>query len=123
MNYITDTEYYTVSRLNASIKKILENSLGFIKVKGEVSSLSRPSSGHLYFSLKDDTETISVVCWRSNVSKLSFYPKDGKKILLSGKISTYPRQSKIQLIVSDIELEGEGELLKILEDRKKKAIE
>ena len=122
MNYIINNEYYTVSRLNASIKKILENSIGYIKLKGEVSGLSQPSSGHLYFNVKDEKETIAVVCWRSTASKLSFFPVNGKNILISGKITTYSRQSKIQLIVDDIELEGEGEILKILEARKQKLL-
>ena len=78
MNYIINNEFYTVSKLNASIKNILENSFGYIKVKGEISSLSQPSSGHIYFSLKDEKNVISAVCWKSNISRLSFFPEEGK---------------------------------------------
>jgi len=122
MNYIINNEFYTVSKLNASIKNILENSFGYIKVKGEISSLSQPSSGHIYFSLKDEKDVISAVCWRSNISRLSFFPEEGKNVLIKGKISTYSKQSKVQILVNDIELEGEGDLLKLLEERKKKLL-
>lgn len=122
MNYIINNEFYTVSKLNASIKNILENSFGYIKVKGEISSLSQPSSGHIYFSLKDEKDVISAVCWKSNISRLSFFPEEGKNVLIKGKISTYSKQSKVQILVNDIELEGEGDLLKLLEERKKKLL-
>ena len=122
MNYIINNEFYTVSKLNASIKNILENSFGYIKVKGEISSLSQPSSGHIYFSLKDEKDVISAVCWKSNIPRLSFFPVEGKNVLIKGKISTYSKQSKVQILVNDIELEGEGDLLKLLEERKKKLL-
>ena len=122
MNYIINNEFYTVSRLNGSIKNILENSFGYIKVKGEISSLSQPSSGHIYFSLKDEKDVISAVCWKSNIPRLSFFPEEGKNVLIKGKISTYSKQSKVQILVNDIELEGEGDLLKLLEERKKKLL-
>ena len=122
MNYIINNEFYTVSKLNASIKNILENSFGYIKVKGEISSLSQPSSGHIYFSLKDEKDVISAVCWKSNIPRLSFFPEEGKNVLIKGKISTYSKQSKVQILVNDIELEGEGDLLKLLEERKKKLL-
>jgi len=122
MNYIINNEFYTVSKLNASIKNILENSFGYIKVKGEISSLSQPSSGHIYFSLKDEKDVISAVCWKSNISRLSFFPEEGKNVLIKGKISTYSKQSKVQILVNNIELEGEGDLLKLLEERKKKLL-
>ena len=123
MSLNSNSNYYTVTELNNSIKKIIENSFGIIRVKGEVSQLKKHSSGHLYFSLKDITDIISVVCWRSKVSSLNYLPENGKNIIVSGRITTYSPQSKYQIIVEKIELEGEGRLLKILEDRKKKLLE
>lgn len=123
MSLNSNSDYYTVTELNNSIKKIIENSFGIIRVKGEVSQLKKHSSGHLYFSLKDITDIISVVCWRSKVSSLNYLPENGKNIIVSGRITTYSPQSKYQIIVEKIELEGEGRLLKILEDRKKKLLE
>lgn len=123
MSLNSNSDYYTVTELNNSIKKIIENTFDLIRVKGEVSQLKKHSSGHLYFSLKDITDIISVVCWRSKVSSLNYLPENGKNIIVSGRITTYSPQSKYQIIVEKIELEGEGRLLKILEDRKKKLLE
>ena len=94
MSLNSNSDYYTVTELNNSIKKIIENSFGIIRVKGEVSQLKKHSSGHLYFSLKDITDIISVVCWRSKVSSLNYLPENGKNIIVSGRITTYSPQSK-----------------------------
>ena len=113
-------KYFSVSELNSSLKEVIEMSFSRVRVLGEVSQLKIHSSGHIYLTLKDEIETISVVCWKTKVPKLSFLPSEGKKVFITGKITTYSPQSKYQIIVDDIELEGEGSLLKILEERKKK---
>ena len=113
-------KYFSVSELNSSLKKVIETSFSLVRVLGEVSQLKIHSSGHIYLTLKDEIETISVVCWKTKVPKLSFMPSEGKKVFITGKITTYSPQSKYQIIVDDVELEGEGSLLKILEERKKK---
>ena len=122
MNQIPNIKQYTVTELNSSIKKIIEGSLFRIKVKGEVSQLTRHSSGHIYCTLKDNTETISAVCWRTKVANLSFIPKEGESIILEGKVTTYSPQSKYQVIIESIEYEGEGSLLKTLEEIKKRLL-
>lgn len=119
MTYISN-KHLTVTELNRSIKDLLENTFSKIRVVGEVSQLKTHSSGHLYITIKDEQETLSVVCWRTRVQKLKFFPREGKKVYVIGRISAYSPQSKYQLIVEDIELEGEGDLLKILEERKNK---
>lgn len=120
MQQISNLKEYTVSELNNSIKKIIESAFNFIKVKGEVSQLTKHRSGHLYLTLKDKSETISVICWRTKVSSLSVIPSEGDVVLVEGRITTYSPQSKYQLIADKIEFEGEGSLLKKLEELKKK---
>ena len=78
------------------------------------------SSGHLYADLKDENACLNIICWRSTVSRLKIKPEDGLDVVCTGKITTYPKSSRYQLIVDSIELAGEGALLKMLEDRKKK---
>ena len=123
MNTISNISEYTVSQLNKSIKNIIENSFFVVKVVGEISQVKKHSSGHIYFTLKDSESTIAAVCWRSNTSKLKVDVEEGKAVLVKGKVTTYSPQSKYQLIVEQIEYQGEGELLKLLEDRKKKLAE
>ena len=76
------------------------------------------SSGHIYITLKDENESISAVCWRSRVSKLSLIPEEGEKVLIYGKVTTYSLQSKYQITIDKIESEGEGSLLKKFEEVK-----
>ena len=120
MNKFSNISEYTVSQVNKAIKNIIEGNFNVIKVIGELSQVKRHSSGHIYFTLKDQDSTLSGVCWRSNTNNLKVNIEDGKFVLIKGKITTYAPQSKYQLIVDEIEYQGEGELLKILEERKKK---
>ena len=120
MNNISNIENFTVSQLNSSIKKLIEKKFEIISVIGEISQVKKHSSGHIYFSLKDEESIISAICWRSTVPQLSLDIEDGIKVVIKGKVTTYSQQSKYQLIVQKIEYEGEGTLLKILEKRKKK---
>ena len=122
MNKFSNISEYTVSQVNKAIKNIIEGNFNVIKVIGELSQVKRHSSGHIYFTLKDQDSTLSGVCWRSNTKNLKVNIEDGKFVLIKGKITTYSPQSKYQLIVDEIEYQGEGELLKILEERKKKLL-
>ena len=99
---------YTVSELNNSIKKIIEGSFNYIKVKAEISQISKPKSGHIYFTLKDEYETILAVCFRSKVQNINSIPQEGDSVLVEGKISTFSPQSKYQIIIEKIDFEGEG---------------
>ncbi len=123
MNKLSNTSEYTVSQLNKSIKNIIEGNFDTIKVIGELSQVKKHSSGHIYFTLKDKESSLSGVCWRSHVNSLKVNIDDGKFVLIKGKITTYAPQSKYQLIVEQVEYQGEGELLKLLEERKKKLLE
>ena len=120
MDKLSNIAQFTVTQLNNSIKNLIENSYQIIKISGEICQVNKHSSGHIYFSLKDEESIISVIAWRSIVPRLKFNIDNGFKVLVSGRVTTYEKQSKYQIIVQNIELEGEGSLLKILDDRKKK---
>ena len=109
---------YTVTQLNKSIKNIIESSFLTLRVVGEVSQVKKHSSGHIYFTLKDKESSLSAICWRSNVNKLNVKIEEGSSVVIIGRVTTYSPQSKYQLIVEQVEYQGEGLLLKILEDRK-----
>ena len=120
MNLISNIKEYTVSELNSSIKNIMENNFNLIKVRGEISQTNKHSSGHIYFTLKDENSLISSICWRSIVPKLNIKIEDGINVIVKGRITTYELQSKYQIIIDQVDYEGEGALLKLLEQRKKK---
>ena len=111
---------YSVSELSAALKRTLEDSYGYVRVRGEVSGFKRHSSGHCYFALKDDAACLDAVCWRSTAQRLSFKPEDGLEVVATGRISTYPSRSKYQLIVDRLEPAGVGALMALLEERRKK---
>ncbi|MDR0632410.1 MAG: exodeoxyribonuclease VII large subunit [Holosporaceae bacterium] len=116
-------EEYTVSRLSALIKRSMEQNFSGIKLKGEVSALKVHTSGHLYFSIKDSDAVIDAVCWRGIAQKQKIQLEDGMEIKCTGQVSTYAMRSKYQFIVEGFELAGVGELLKLLEERKKRLAE
>src|SRR5690606_5000453 len=109
-----------VSGLSASLQRTLEDSFGRVRVRGEIAGLKLASSGHLYADLKDENANLNIICWRSTLARLKIRPEDGMDVVCSGKITTYPKSSRYQLIVDSIELAGEGALLKMLEDRRKR---
>ena len=116
---------YSVSEISDSIKGTLENSFGYVKVRGEVSGLSKPASGHIYLNLKDDKAVIKAIIWRSSAARISFVPEDGLEVICSGKLTTgysdrYPGRSDYSIIVDSITPAGEGALMALLEQRKKK---
>lgn len=110
---------FTVSELNGIIKEILE---GFpvITLEGEISNYRPNSSGHLYFNLKDNSSIISAVMFRGAAYSLSFAPKDGMKVQVTGKLSVYGPQGKYQIIISKMSIAGEGDILRMIEERKRK---
>ena len=122
MDYLNNIKEYTVSELNHSIKKIMEGNFNYLKVKGEISQIKKHNSGHIYLTLKDNNETISCVCWRTNVKFLKSIPSEGQNVEITGKVSVYSPQSKYQIIIDKMEDEGEGTILKRLEILKKKLL-
>ena len=112
----TNIYVWNVSEISQAVKSTVESSFEFIKVKGEISKPSYPSSGHIYFSLKDETSVLNAVIWKYQYLKLSLKLEEGLEVICSGKLSTFPGGSRYQIIIQDIQHAGEGALLKQLED-------
>lgn len=111
---------FSVSELSQKIKRTLEGQYDFVRVRGELSKVKIHTSGHLYTDLKDENSVINAVCWRGVVSTLSIKPEEGLEVVCTGKITTYPARSNYQLVIESMELAGQGALLKMLEERRKK---
>ena len=87
---------YTVSEISGAIKRTVEETFGQVRVRGEISGYRGPhSSGHAYFSLKDDKARIEAVIWRGSMSRLRFQPEEGMEVIATGKVTTYPRLVQI----------------------------
>ncbi len=110
---------FSVGDLARTIKGVLEGEFGRVRVRGEISGFKRAGSGHLYFRLKDDDAVLDAVCWRGAAGKLGVVPQDGMEVIATGKITGYPSRSNYQIVVEQMEIAGEGALLKLLEDRRK----
>lgn len=111
---------YTVSEISGALKKQVEDRFAHVRVKGEISGFKRHSSGHLYFALKDADAVLDGVCWKGSAARLGVVPEDGMEIIATGRLTTYPGRSKYQMVVERMELAGQGALLKLLEDRRRK---
>ncbi|RJE81630.1 exodeoxyribonuclease VII large subunit [Paracoccus sp. JM45] len=110
---------FTVSQLSGAVKRSIEDQFGRVRVRAEVGRVSRPSSGHLYFDLKDDRAVLAAVTWKGQASKLVQRPEEGMEVIATGRLTTFPGQSKYQMIVDQIEPAGEGALMAMLEKRRK----
>jgi len=109
----------SVSELSGALKRAIESAFGQVRVRGEISGFKRHSSGHCYFTLKDENACIDAVIWRTSAGGLAFRPEDGAEVIATGKLTTYPGRSKYQIVVDRMELAGEGALLALLERRRK----
>jgi exodeoxyribonuclease VII large subunit len=109
---------YTVSELSGAVKRVIEGEFGLVRVRGEVGRVSRPSSGHLYFDLKDDRSVIAAISWKGQVAKMQVRPEEGMEVIATGRMTTFPGQSKYQLIVEDVAPAGAGALMAMLEKRR-----
>ena len=109
---------YTVSELSGAVKRVIEGEFGLVRVRGEVGRVSRPASGHLYFDLKDDRSVIAAISWKGQVARMQVRPEEGMEVVATGRMTTFPGQSKYQLIVDDVAPAGAGALMAMLEKRK-----
>ena len=111
---------FSVSQITELIKEILETSFRSIIIEGEISNWRPSAAGHIYFTLKDNNAQIKAVIFRGAAMKLSFRPKDGDKVRCTGNLSVYAPQGNYQIIVNTMEMAGAGNILQMLEERKRK---
>jgi exodeoxyribonuclease VII large subunit len=111
---------YSVTELSLRLKRSIEETFGWVRVRGEISGFKRAASGHLYFSLKDADSVLDAVCWKGSAARLGVKPEDGMEVVCSGKLTSYPGRSKYQMVVERMELAGLGALMALLEQRKQK---
>ena len=110
----------SVSEISGAIKRTLEGAFSRVRVRGEVGRPNYHGSGHLYFTLKDADAAMDAVAWRGTVGRLGIRLEEGMEVVCTGRISSYPKSSRYQIVVEAVELAGEGALLKLLEDRRRK---
>ena len=113
-------QVFSVSQITSYIKEILESAFNTVVVEGEISNWRPSSSGHVYFTLKDNTAQLKAVMFKGSLYSLKFKPKDGDKVRCTGRLSVYEPQGNYQLIVNKMEATGAGDILAMLEERKKK---
>lgn len=109
----------TVGELTNLIKTTLEGSFYGLTVEGEISGFRPASTGHWYFSLKDKDAVISCAMWRSNAARVRFRPKDGMKVTVTGNISVFEPRGTYQIVCTTMTSSGEGDILAMLEERKR----
>src|SRR5690349_21746681 len=101
-------DVYTVSRLNREARVLLEGGFPPLWIEGEISNLARPSSGHLYFCLKDASTNIRCALFRTQLRLIGFQPRDGMHVLARVRVTLYEGRGEFQLIVEQLEEAGEG---------------
>ena len=111
---------FSVSQITDLIKEILETSFRTITIEGEISNWRPSAAGHIYFTLKDNNAQIKAVLFRGAAMKLNFRPKDGDKVRCTGSLSVYAPQGNYQIIVNTMQIAGAGNILQMLEERKRK---
>lgn len=110
----------SVSEISSSIKRTVEGAFSHVRVRGEISGFRGPhSSGHAYFSIKDERARMDAVVWKGVYNRLKFKPQEGMEMIATGKVTTYPGSSKYQIVIEQLEPAGAGALMALLEERKK----
>ena len=117
---VSNIPEFSVSELSFALKREIETAFPRVRVRGEISQPSFPRSGHCYFRLKDENAVIDGVAWKGTIPRLGIKIEEGLEVIATGKLTTYAGSSRYQIIVDRLELAGEGALLKLLEDRRKK---
>ncbi|PRY94013.1 exodeoxyribonuclease VII large subunit [Donghicola tyrosinivorans] len=111
---------FTVSEISGAVKRMVEGEFSHIKIRGEVGRVSFPRSGHVYLDLKDDRSVLASVIWKGVASRLETRPEEGLEVIATGRLTTFPGQSKYQMVIEDMRPAGMGALMAMLEARKKK---
>ncbi|WP_411817292.1 exodeoxyribonuclease VII large subunit [Hyphococcus sp. DH-69] len=117
---IGNVHEYTVSELSGAVKRTIEDTFGLVRVRGELGRVTRAASGHMYLDLKDEKSVISSVMWKGMAARLTIKPEQGMEVIAMGRMTTFPGQSRYQLVIDSLEPAGVGALMALLEERKKK---
>lgn len=116
--FVNDNTIFSVSDAANLLKKVVETAFPVIKIRGELSQITRATSGHTYMTIKDSGAAMSVIIWRGTPVKFAL--TEGLEVVITGRLTTYPARSNYQMVASDIEMAGVGAILKMLEERKQK---
>ena len=114
------TSIFTVSRLNQTVRLLLEQEMGHVWISGEISNFTQPSSGHWYFTLKDDTAQVRCAMFRNSNRRVTFRPQHGQQVLVRANITLYEPRGDYQIIVESMQPAGEGLLQQKYEQLKAK---
>ncbi len=117
---IPNAPVITVSELSQSLKATIEDKFGYVHVRGELSDVKVAASGHCYARLKDTNAVLDAIIWRTSMGRMAIKPEEGLEVIATGKLTTYPGRSSYQIVIERLEVAGEGALLKLIEDRRKK---
>ena len=110
---------FSVSDLSVAIKKSIEGEFSHVRVKGEIGRVSKPASGHLYLDIKDSKCVLAGIIWKGTAQNLKVPPEEGLEVIVTGRITTFPGQSRYQIIIEHLTLAGLGSLMMLLEKRKR----
>ncbi len=116
----TNQNIFTVSRLNAEVRLLLENEMGIVWLVGEISNFSAPVSGHWYLTLKDSRAQVKCAMFRGNNRRVTFKPANGNQVLVKARLSLYEPRGDYQLIIESMQPEGDGRLQQEFEELKMK---
>ena len=112
---------WTVSELSGALRRTVEDAYGHVRVRGEISGYRGPhSSGHAYFSLKDEGARLDAVCWKGTFQRLKVRPEEGLEVVAIGRLTTYPGKSGYQIVIEGLEFAGAGAIMAMLEERKRR---
>ncbi|GLK71967.1 exodeoxyribonuclease VII large subunit [Ancylobacter dichloromethanicus] len=116
---VSNAADWTVSELSGALKRTVEDSFGHVRVRGEISGYRGPhSSGHAYFSLKDQNARLDAVVWKGVFGRLKLRPEEGLEVVAIGRITTFPGKSSYQIVIEQLEFAGAGAIMAMLEERK-----
>src|SRR3954468_15896949 len=110
----------TVSELSNALKRTIEDGFGYVRVRGELGNVKYHSSGHVYLDLKDDKACLAGVIWRTSAQRIKLKLEAGLEFVVTGRITTFPGQSKYQIVIETLEPAGLGALMALVEERKSK---
>lgn len=121
MNNSINIPEYEVSQFNRALKEVIENNFDYVRIRGEISEVKIATRGQIYLVLKDNESILSGVIWDQKKKYLKFNPEVGMEVVVTGKITTWSKfKTTYQIDIDKIELSGEGAILKLIEDRKKR---